>query len=88
MPSSRGSSRPRDRTCVSYVPCIGRLVLYHYCNLDTSLQPRPLGACLGLGLAAPLGSPPVGGREAGLAVYKFASSWDCWEEGRRQSQRV
>ena len=24
MPSSRGSSQPRDRTCVSYVSCIGR----------------------------------------------------------------
>ena len=27
--SSRGSSRPRDRTCVSYVSCIGRQVLHH-----------------------------------------------------------
>ena len=29
MPSSRGSSRPRHRTHVSYVSCIGRQVLYH-----------------------------------------------------------
>ena len=29
MPSSRGSSRPRDRTHVSYISCIGRWVLYH-----------------------------------------------------------
>ena len=28
MPFSRGSSRPRDRTHVSYVSCIGRWVLY------------------------------------------------------------
>ena len=28
-PCSRGPSWPRDRTWVSYVPCIGRLVLYH-----------------------------------------------------------
>ena len=28
MPSSRGSSQPRDRTHISYVSCIGR-VLYH-----------------------------------------------------------
>jgi len=27
MPSSRGSSLPRDRTCVSYISCIGRQVL-------------------------------------------------------------
>ena len=29
VPSSRGSSRPRDQTQVSYVSCIGRQVLYH-----------------------------------------------------------
>ena len=29
MPSSRGSSRPRNRTHVSYISCIGRWVLYH-----------------------------------------------------------
>ena len=27
VPSSRGSSRPRDRTCISYVSCIGRQFL-------------------------------------------------------------
>ena len=29
MPSSRGSSQPRDCTCVFYVSCIDRQVLYH-----------------------------------------------------------
>ena len=29
MPSSRGSSRPRDGTLVSCIPCIGRQILYH-----------------------------------------------------------
>ena len=29
MPSSRGSSQLRDWTCVSYISCIGRQVLYH-----------------------------------------------------------
>ena len=29
MPFSRRSSRPRDRTHISYVSCIGRQVLYH-----------------------------------------------------------
>ena len=33
MPSSRGSSRPRDRTCISGVSCIGRWVLYHWRHL-------------------------------------------------------
>ena len=27
--SSRGSSQPRDQTCISYISCIGRQVLYH-----------------------------------------------------------
>ena len=29
VPSSRGSSQPRNRTCVSYIFYIGRQVLYH-----------------------------------------------------------
>ena len=29
MPSSKGSSRPRDLTQVSYISCIERQVLYH-----------------------------------------------------------
>ena len=33
MPSSWGSSRPRDWTCISYVSCIGRQVLYHQRHL-------------------------------------------------------
>ena len=29
MLSSRESSQPRNQTCISYVSCIGRQVLYH-----------------------------------------------------------
>ena len=29
MPSSRGSSQPRDKTCASYVSCIDRCILDH-----------------------------------------------------------
>ena len=35
VPSSRGSSPPRDRTCVPYVSCIGRWVLHHECHLGS-----------------------------------------------------
>ena len=35
MPSSRGSSRPRDRTRVSYVSCIGKCDLYHKHHLGS-----------------------------------------------------
>ena len=33
MPSSRGSSRPMDRTSISYMSCSGRQVLYHWYHL-------------------------------------------------------
>ena len=29
-PSSRGSSQPKDRTCILCVSCVGRQVLYHW----------------------------------------------------------
>ena len=32
---SRVSSQPRDWTHISYVSCIGRWVLYHYCHLGS-----------------------------------------------------
>ena len=35
MPSSRGSSQPKDQTRISYVSCIGRWVLYHQCHLGS-----------------------------------------------------
>ena len=35
MPSSRGSSRPRDRTHISRIVCIGRQILYHWCHLGS-----------------------------------------------------
>ena len=38
MPSFRGSSRPRDQTPISYVSCVGRLVLYHQWHLHLSLN--------------------------------------------------
>ena len=35
MPSSRGSSRPIDQTCISHVSCIGRQSLYHQSHLGS-----------------------------------------------------
>ena len=39
MPSSRGSSQPRNQTHVFYVSCIGRWILYHLSHQES---PRPL----------------------------------------------
>ena len=38
IPFSRGSSQPRDLTHISYVSCIGRWVLYHWCHLRSPYQ--------------------------------------------------
>ena len=35
MPSSRGSSQPRDQTQVSYISCVGRQILYHCAIWET-----------------------------------------------------
>ena len=35
MTSSRRSSRPWDQTCISYVSCIGRRILYHEHHLGS-----------------------------------------------------
>ena len=37
MPSSRGSSRPRDQIHISYVSCIGNRVLYHEHHLGSPI---------------------------------------------------
>ena len=37
MSSSRGSSLPRDRICISYVSYIGRWVLYHWSHLRSPM---------------------------------------------------
>ena len=36
MPSSRGSSQPRDQTYIFYILFICRQVLYHWCHLGSS----------------------------------------------------
>ena len=48
MPSSRGSSQPRDWTHVSYVFCTGRWILYHWAIWEAHLSTFVLG-CLETG---------------------------------------
>ena len=33
---SRGSSQPKDWTCISWISCIGRWIVYHWCPLGTT----------------------------------------------------
>ena len=52
MPSSRGSSRLRDQTGISYISCIGRLILYHEQHLGSpemkAAAAKSLQSCLTL----------------------------------------
>ena len=47
-----GASQPRDHTLISYISCIGRWVLYHWCHLGSSkvsplaFKAKCLGPCL------------------------------------------
>ena len=43
--SSRGSSQPRDQTCISYVSCIGRWVLYQQCHLGSPKESEVTQSC-------------------------------------------
>ena len=36
MPTSRGSSQPRDQTCVSCISCTGRQILYHWATWEAT----------------------------------------------------
>ena len=54
MPLSRGSSQPRHRTCISYISCIGRQVLYHQRHLGNSGQALVRFLCPGEGYGNPL----------------------------------
>ena len=42
MPSSRESSQPRDWTCVSWISCIGRRILYHLNHRGSPAGTLPL----------------------------------------------
>ena len=53
-PSSRGSSQPRDSTCLSYVSCIGRWVL-HVSELDLNHSSEPNSSSLCLSHLRPAG---------------------------------
>ena len=61
LPSSRGSSRPRDWTCVSYISCVGRQVLYRQSHLGSQLI-RCRVSAVGFPGGAVLKSPPANAR--------------------------
>ena len=48
----RWSSRPGDQACVSYIPCNGKQVLYHYCHLESPRRGNSVIGYLECGIAA------------------------------------
>ena len=48
MPSCRGSSQPKNWTCISYVSCIGRRFLYHWATWEAPrTSHRSINNCYG-----------------------------------------
>ena len=82
-PSSRGSSQPRDQTCVSCISCIGRWVLYHQHHLGSprtligALKSPPSGLDLPAGLHLYGSSPPCS-RCAGPWTLLQSSALSLW----------
>ena len=67
IPSSRGSSRPRDQSHVSYVSCIGRWVLHHWCHLGSHMETQETQV-RSLGREDPL--------EEGLETHSSILAWE------------
>ena len=86
IPSSRGSSPPRDWTHVSYFSCIGRRVHYHYhhqTNRRARLCSRTCAKCSRCHLST--SSPTV--RTMSLCSSQ-ALSWPHGQDGAAERQRM
>ena len=74
--SSRGSSQPRDRTCVS---CVGRQILYHLTTWEAPLALQALSSChIGWTASVPIPGSFLTVTEAlllGVTVYTIL--WIC-----------
>ena len=94
MPFSKRSSQPRDRSCVSYVSCMGRQVLYHYHHLGrpaaaAAAAAKLLQSCPTLHDptdGSPPGSPIPGilqARTLEWVAISFSSAWKWKVKGSR-----
>ena len=93
IPSSRGSSPPRDWTHVSYFSCIGRRVHYHYhhqinpraglCFSNSSVHRTRSGKCSRRHLST--SSPTV---RTMSPCFSQALSWPHGQDGAAERQRM
>ena len=97
MPSSKGSSWPRDPTQVSYVSCTGRWVLYHWHLMGSpfyhTATAKSLQSCPTL--CDPIDGSPPGSSVPGIlqartlewVVISFSSAWK-WKVKVKSLSRV
>ena len=88
MPSSRGSSQPRDWTSVSYVSCISRWVLYHLGFPDSSVGKESICNAGDLGSIPGLGRSPREGNGYPLQYSGLENSMDCIVHGLAKSRTL
>ena len=83
IPSSRGSSRPRDRTHISCVSCTGRWVLYHWCHLGSPWWKGKfalfwmLATCWGRAYTSPKANSPPHPQLVGKSFYRLREGATC-----------
>ena len=72
MPSSSGSSQPRDQTYVSCVFCIGRKILYHQYHLGSQIS--YISSVQSLSHVWLFATPWITARQASLSITNSRSS--------------
>ena len=88
VPSSRGSSPPRDQTRFSYISCIGRWVLYHWHHLRSPGE-QPQVTKKNWGKSGPITSWQIDGETmetVGEFIWgssKITADGDCSHEIKR-----
>ena len=93
VPSSKGSSRPRDRTRVSYVFCTRRRALYRWCHLGSPISCPGYCNCLLSRFPASNSNPqvcsPRGRQRAPVNTYVSSRrfSAQCPEESTPRPRR-
>ena len=86
MPSSRGSSWPRDQTYICYISSIGRWVLYKGFPRGSAGKEATYNAGV-LGSIPRLGRSPGEGKGYAIQYYGLENSMDCIIHGVAKSQR-
>ena len=83
--SSRGSSQPRDQTCVSCISHIGRRILYHWCHLGSLYSRRSNNMIVRSKKASPKQWQDFVCTGAGVVGIPWSQIWS-WDPGGLYTQ--